>query len=54
MFGSLKKLFGGEEKEEKIIAAPVTDFIFSCRLPMANQPFMLLVQGVVFPQLSTT
>lgn len=23
MFGSLKKLFGGEEKEEKIIAAPV-------------------------------
>ena len=24
MFGSLKKLFGGEEKEEKIIAAPVS------------------------------
>ena len=29
-------------------SAGVTDFIFSCRLPMANQPFMLLVQGVVF------
>ena len=23
MFGSLKKLFGGEEKDEKVIAAPV-------------------------------
>ncbi|MCB7319778.1 N-acetylglucosamine-specific PTS transporter subunit IIBC [Lacrimispora sp. 210928-DFI.3.58] len=29
-------------------SAGVTDFIFSCRLPMANQPFMLLVEGVVF------
>ena len=24
MFGSLKKLFGGEEKDEKVIAAPVS------------------------------
>ncbi|MEG2349666.1 MAG: N-acetylglucosamine-specific PTS transporter subunit IIBC [Hungatella sp.] len=29
-------------------SAGATDFLFSCRLPMANQPFMLLLQGLVF------
>lgn len=27
-------------------SAGVTDFIFSCRLPMANNPFMLLLEGL--------
>ena len=45
MFGSLKKLFGGEEKDEKVIAAPVS----GKAVPMSqvNDPCLLYTSRCV-------